>query len=518
LLWSLYELPPLNCLIYFNFSDIKIFIFNFQKLQLEKKPMEEICETHNKEYDAYDLECTAFVCSDCRTTLPHKNHPCQEISLILTERKGAIYTKVSSIRGLLSQHRKVLEPQFQPVLENYVLQMNEPELSSVAQFEKYNSILSNLEILEETITSASTSQKAAFPAVSKKSHSLSVMTNTTQESEDSPMVVETDVQPLLPASPYNSSGNLNVVLLEAAARSGSCSSEEGGPNGEATMEQQDDEYEDNASNSSSIVSGVGLVKYYKNMIQMGEDHAAFRVAKDHCHGPEAIFLSVAGMNHESSAAVLHFSVKEDPAASGMFFMVVYRLASDYHPENDLLELNISINGSVLLQCPFKVRLIKLLPHKLIAGKNVEISEDGQKALAVRNRAWCRVDEAIILYEEIFMRISKGDKSGWCAIRFYDTIDIRFQGGSPSEGLYCWNLKFGTFLSRGISEGKNEHGKYDGTDTSCDISFYRDDLGIHCFCRNIPVHQFPVETSVLLYVFINNNNVTSITELINHYHR
>jgi hypothetical protein len=478
--------------------------------------MEEICETHNKEYDAYDLECTAFVCSDCRTTLPHKNHPCQEISLILTERKGAIYTQVSLIRDLLSQHRKVLELQFQPVLENYVLQMNEPELSSVAQFEKYNSILSSLEILEETITSASTSQKAAFPAMSKKSHSLSVITNTTQESEDSPMVIENDAPPL-PASPYNSSGILNVVLLEAAARSGSCSSEDGGPNGEG-MEQQDDDCEDNTSSAPSIVSGVGLVKYYKNMIQMGEDHAAFRVAKDHCHGPESIFLSVAGMSHESSAAVLHFSVKEDPAATGAFFLVVYRLASDYHPVNDLLELNISINGSVLPQCLFKVRLIKLLPHKLIAGKNVEISEDGQKALAVRNRAWCRVDEAIVLYEEIFMRISKGDKSGWCAIRFYDTIDIRFQGGSPSEGLYCWNLKFGTFLSRGISEGKNEHGKYDGTDTCCDISFYRDDLGIHCFCRNIPVHQFPVETSVLLYVFINNNNVTSITELINHYHR
>jgi hypothetical protein len=112
----------------------------------------------------------------------------------------------------------------------------------------------------------------------------------------------------------------------------------------------------------------------------------------------------------------------------------------------------------------------VLPYQLIAVKNVEISEDGHTALAVKNRAWCRVKETINIHEEIFIRISKGDKNGWCAIRFYDSTDIRFQSGDPAAGLFCWNLRFGIFFSKGVFEATNEEGKYDGTETSCGVSF------------------------------------------------
>ena len=448
--------------------------------------MEEICKTHNLPCNHYDYDCTTFICPRCMLGTIHKDHQCKFIDDVLEELQENLQLKLKTLQDTINQDQRVLE-RFQAELTVYLQQLNSEDVSKINRFVSLNSISNSLEVLELLIAAGSVSNKSTSDSTSNESN---------PSPADDATPAEIAVNQNQPAS--FDAGDIDVVLLEATEKHESNSG-------------QDSNHLTSTSESlppNSLVSGDGIFQYYKNLFQVGEDRADFKIllSQEACSN-----LNLTISDVDSSVVSFSFiAVEDDPNC--MF--VRYTLASDFNP--DIFMLNVTIGDTIVEGSPFCIRIVKVLPHRLVLGKNVEISEDGQKALAIKNRAWCRVEQSIILYEEIFLRISKGDKNGWCAVRFYDTIDIRFQEGNPSEGMYCWNLRFGTFLIQGKAEGKNDDGKYDGTDRFCDISFYRDDTGIHCFCRNIPVYQFHVPSSVIIFVFINNNNVTSITELLNYH--
>jgi hypothetical protein len=201
------------------------------------------------------------------------------------------------------------------------------------------------------------------------------------------------------------------------------------------------------------------------------------------------------------------------------YFVQYRVQREIVGESYLFIL---LNNEHIKNSPFRVKFHRE-KNKLISGMSNHIVEDGQKAIASHDGAWCQVGSPLQFGKQVHLHVVPAKVGAlFVKIRIYNVLapEAYYQdsAGQSHHGKLCWNLCTGDFYHNESFLLNHNHRQYNSSgpqDQPFKLSFTFISTGIECFYNNNYCYTFKEKINLDLpyYVFIDNFRQGTSVELL-----
>jgi archaellum component FlaF (FlaF/FlaG flagellin family) len=194
-------------------------------------------------------------------------------------------------------------------------------------------------------------------------------------------------------------------------------------------------------------------------------------------------------------------------------------------DRDLLRPTSPLHNNNYALVPASVAAVPATPssgggiNKLVSGSNMEISQNGTKAVATLNVAYCKLQYPLNDSHKVTFRRTKGGNPdiGYCDIAVFDSPNIpnTFAANGHIQGSKIfWRIWNGEFYYNGKLVSTNVHGQYQGQAESCKVSVQYNQTKMTFYFNDVLVHSFNVQSSETFYLYIRPYYQNSTIELLN----
>jgi hypothetical protein len=158
-------------------------------------------------------------------------------------------------------------------------------------------------------------------------------------------------------------------------------------------------------------------------------------------------------------------------------------------------------------------------NRLVSGSNMEITNNGSKAVATLNVAYCKLQYPLNDTHKVTLKRTKGGNPdiGYCDIAIFDSPNIpnTFAANGHIQGSKIfWRVWNGEFYYNGKLVSTNVHGQYQGQAESCKIAVHYNQTKMTFYFNDVLVHSFNVQSSETFYLYVRPYYQNSTIELLN----
>lgn len=157
-------------------------------------------------------------------------------------------------------------------------------------------------------------------------------------------------------------------------------------------------------------------------------------------------------------------------------------------------------------------------NRLVSGSNMEITNNGTKAVATLNVAYCKLQYPLNDSHKVTLRRTKGGNPdiGYCDIAVFDSPNIpnTFAANGHIQGSKIfWRIWNGEFYYNGKLVSTNVHGQYQGQTESCKIAVHYNQTKMTFYFNDVLVHSFNVSAGETFYLYVRPYYQNSTIELL-----